>query len=179
MGIREKINEKQTITIVAASVVIVLAFVYIFSRTVANTEPPLVISEKGWFTTDDGKTWFPDELKKIPPFKTSDGKTAVRAFLFKCGDGEPFVVYLQRYSQAAKQQLEGGATGGAEGGTGDEIGYGGSGAAAIYSGVQIKKPGEREWISTQNTAAAGVRNPVCPDGGADLPEPVIPAIDGQ
>lgn len=171
MGIREKMNDNQNATIVVTSIIIVLTLAFIFYRTLGSSEPPVVLSEKGWFTTDDGATWFVDDLKKIPPFKTSDGKIAVRAFLFKCGDGKPFVGYLQAYTAAAKRQLEGG------GDATDADPYGGDGAAAIYSGVQVKKPGAREWLLAHLPVAGDVRIVDCPNGEAGVPEPFYPEME--
>src|SRR6267154_2521014 len=62
-------------------------------------------SGKAFFSVDDGKTWFPDDAKNIPPFD-KDGKQAVRAFVYRCADGTTFVNYLQRYKPEAKHVLE-------------------------------------------------------------------------
>lgn len=59
----------------------------------------------GYFTVDDGATWFADSLDQIPPF-TKDGKEAVRAYIFRCGKGKPFVAYLERYRPEAKKLIE-------------------------------------------------------------------------
>lgn len=59
----------------------------------------------GYFTVDDGATWFADNIEQIPPFM-KDGKEAVRAYIFKCGDAKPFVAYLERYTPEAKKMLE-------------------------------------------------------------------------
>lgn len=174
MGIREKLNEKQNLTIMAASLIIVLAVAFIIYSSFGGKEEPPVIADKGWYTTDDGATWFVDDVKKAPPFKTSDGKTAVRAYVFKCGDGKPFVGYLQQYSPTAKRQLEGQPQEDIEPGYGSN---GGNATAIMLSGVQVKKPGDRQWVSTQSPASAAVRMTACPDGKAGVPEPVVPGTE--
>ncbi len=163
MGIRETLNEKQHLTVMAASLVIVLAVAFIIYSSFGGSEEPPVIPDKGWYSTDDGATWFVDDVKKASPFKTSDGKIAVRAFVFKCGEGKPFVAYLLKYLSVGEQKSE----------LGDDPGYGN--ALTDQSGVRVKKPGQREWTSTRDPASAVVRMPVCPDGQAGMvPTPVSP-----
>jgi len=163
MGIREKLNEKQHLTITAASLITVLAVAFIIYSSFGGNEEPPVILDKAWFSADDGATWFVDDASKSPPFKTSDGKIAVRAFVYKCKDGKPFIAYLMKYLSVGEQKSEGE----------DGLGYGN--ALTELSGVRVKKPGQREWTSTQHPASAAIRTPVCPDGQPRVvPTPVTP-----
>ena len=57
-----------------------------------------------FFTDDDGKTWFPDDAKRVPPFDRN-GKPAVRAHVYKCG-GKTFVNHMERYTPEAKKKVE-------------------------------------------------------------------------
>ena len=41
----------------------------------------------------------------LPPFD-HDGKQAVRAFVFRCEGGKPFVAYLLRYKEGSQNQIE-------------------------------------------------------------------------
>src|SRR5690242_6366191 len=46
---------------------------------------------KSWYTSDNGSTWFADDLSKLPPFE-KDGKTVSRVYLYSCpGETKPFV----------------------------------------------------------------------------------------
>src|SRR5688572_33348545 len=104
MGIRQTLNENPIITTAGAAGIILIAIIFIIwqgcgGSTPAGSAPPT----KMWFTTDDGNTRFVDEINKLPPFTHSDGKVAVRAKVFKCGDGEPFVNHLEKYNDADKK----------------------------------------------------------------------------
>ncbi len=45
-----------------------------------------------------------DDLDKVVPFDHG-GKPAVRAMVFRCKNGKPFVAYLQRYSEAVEAKI--------------------------------------------------------------------------
>jgi len=57
---------------------------------------------KRYFSTDDGKSFFPDTIDKIPPFTTSDNKTAYLVRVVQCGKGQPFVACLEKYSDGTR-----------------------------------------------------------------------------
>ena len=57
-----------------------------------------------FFTSDDGKTWFPFEATNKPPF-THDDKIAVRAHVYSVPGGKPFVAYLSKFSPISPDPL--------------------------------------------------------------------------
>ena len=104
MGIREKINRngKATAIVTIAATAIVLGWIVWQSRPL----PALAGPGRPLFTADDGKSCFPDEERKIPPFM-KDGKEAVRAYVFRSRTGgKTWVAYLERYSPEAKKAWE-------------------------------------------------------------------------
>ena len=118
-----------------------------------------------YYTIDDGATYFEESATKIPPFK-HEGKDAVRAHVFKCGDGKPFVGYLEMYTPQDKKMMEDAIAGKAP-----------PAAYAGYSGqAMVKRPGKQyPWIGlmpgTTDMYAKTVQI-MCPDGKP--PERVYP-----
>lgn len=161
MGIREELNTKPWVAVVALVLGIAL-LVYMVSRREVTQMP---LDKTAFFTADDGKTWFKADAGRIPPFE-HEGKTAYRAFVFRCG-GKEFVAYMQKYSPAGKKsweeklsKLEGDAQYKARDG--------------LARGGEFKGPGEKNWFNPQaNMAAAGrLMSVKCPDGKpADYVEP--------
>jgi hypothetical protein len=136
-----------------------------FAEQMAKLEMP-AMPTKAFFTTDDGATWFADDIDKVPPFD-KDGKMAVRAHVFRCGHGKTFVDHLERYTPQAKRLLE---QAGAENRTPDadpEL------AAAVMN-YQVKRPGGQEWVPINDVARSMQITTVrCPEGTQEV-EPVFP-----
>ena len=103
MGLRETLNRNPAITTGVTIAIIVVALIYIVLQFSGSSRPP--IPTKGYFTTDNGATWFADSLNNVPPYM-HDGKEAVRAYMYKCNDGKPFVAYLERYTPETKKAIE-------------------------------------------------------------------------
>jgi len=102
MGLREKLNENPSVAMGATIGIIVVALIFIiYSALPPGGAKPLT---RTYFTVDDGENWFADDIKKRPPFEV-DGKTAVRALVYRCG-GKEFVGYMERYRPEAKKRLE-------------------------------------------------------------------------
>lgn len=91
---------------------------------------------KMFLTTDDGKTHFSHDYA-VPPVMV-DGKEAVQAVVFTCGAGtQPFVGYMIRYTPEGKAKATANATTGPR-----------PTGAGWPEGVEVKKPGEGDWVST-------------------------------
>ena len=99
-------------------------------------------------------------------FKSAMSKQALRALVYQCADGKPFVSCLVRYTPLAKRSLE-----------------------AIYArqpeihdsleirqleldGMEVKAPGQTTWLKRSDPRAAPMVMPRCPDG-SDA-QPVVP-----
>lgn len=86
------------------SVLALLALVYfIYARDGGGSNGTPVRALR-FYTDDDGKTWFPDDATKVPPFER-DGRQAVLARVYRSGDKE-FVNHMERYTAEGKKQLE-------------------------------------------------------------------------
>lgn len=176
MGIRETLNRNPSIatgTTLAIIVIAVAFIVYSYSQGGSSAKQPT----KAFFTVDDGKTCFTDDITKLPPFD-HDGKEAVRVMRFRCGNGEPFSGYLERYTAEAKKQLEEarGATTGPAGKASARSPQDLAGLAVIMKmGTEIKKPGETTWTKlTDEQNRPRVMQVKCPEGQSDTPTPVTP-----
>src|SRR5947207_15826357 len=90
-------------TTIATIAIIVIALGIIIWQMMPDR--PARVMTKSYFTTDDGKTYFEDSADKVAPFD-KDGKEAVRAHVFKCGQGAPFVGYLEKLDPKVKQRLD-------------------------------------------------------------------------
>jgi hypothetical protein len=163
VGIREKINQnpKQTTAITAG--IVVVAILFILWQACGGGPGSGGATDKAFYTTDDGKTYFVDSSSNIPPYQ-KDGKMAVRAQVFTCDDGKTkFVGYVEMYAPQDKAVLEQIAKGGGKGGTPVYAGYAGQ--------AMVKRPGDppTAWVplAPQTTAMYQmVVQPKCPAGGS-------------
>jgi len=177
VGIRETLNRNPSIATGTTLAVIVIAVAFIvYSQSqggsAASREPT-----KAFYTIDEGKHWFADDITKLPPFD-HEGKEAVRVLLFRCGDGEPFVGYLERYTPDAKKQLEevrntaAGSGSKSPARSPQEVA---NLAVAMKVGKEIKKPGDAKWTSIMDEQNRNrILQTRCPDGQSDTPTPVTP-----
>ena len=174
MGIRETVNENPAITTGVTAGIILLALIFIVYQACAPTtgggDAAAPGANKAFFTTDDGKSYFVDDGNHIPPFvvnKAGDpnnGKTAVRAQVFKCGSGQPFVSHLEKYAPEDKKRLEEAMKQAKDKGAQLPMMY-----MSMGANMMVKKPGtgDRGWTKlSQNTVQqyTQVMQPKCPDG---------------
>jgi hypothetical protein len=126
--------------------------------------------DKSWYTTDDGKTWFADDKRRIPPFDHG-GKPAVRCWVYTCDNGKTsFAGYLERFQPAAKKKLDAltSKTAGAAAAAPGEI------EQLLTSGLEVKKPGGESWVLSASPSAIPIREPRCPLDPNKLPQLLIP-----
>jgi hypothetical protein len=164
VGIRELFQNRPSLAITIAAVMIVGAAVAIFLQARSSNS----VSSGTYFTTDNGQTLFVDQSTRIPPFD-HDGKPACRAHVFMCG-GTRVVGYLSRYTEQAKKIMD------------EAKSYQGTGkpppnarqlASIGTTGLEVKRPGDVQWVSQADAVrAARVRTFVCPDGST--PSEVYP-----
>ncbi|HEV2295217.1 MAG TPA: hypothetical protein VGR35_15295 [Tepidisphaeraceae bacterium] len=130
-------------------------------------EAPDIVPASAYFTTDDGQTWFADDINKIPPFE-KDGKPAYRVYVYRAADGRQFVSHLERYTPEAKEKME------------EAMRPGGGGADPVLmdevmlDGIEVKKPGDKEWVKQSDPRAAKAMELKAPDGKTEEIEPVVP-----
>jgi hypothetical protein len=161
--LRERINKYPTQSAAVAAGGIVLALLFIMWQACGGSGGG---PGKSYYSVDDGATFFVDDSNKIPPFK-HEGKDAVRAHVFRCGSGEPFVGYLEMYDPQTKKMMEDAIAGKAP-----PMAYGG------YTGqAMVKKPktGPMGWVPLSPATTEFYAKTVqvtCPDG--KTPERVYP-----
>lgn len=156
MGIRETLNKNQSITTGVTIGIIVLAVGIIVWQMLPDRTPRILV--KSYYTIDDGQTWFEDTSDKIVPF-TKDGKEAVRAHLFQCSGGPPFVGYVEKLDPRVKQRL-------------DEFMANPNNkgrvmpgqAEAEDTGRLVKRPGDKQWLPDTHPMAARITTIKCKDG---------------
>lgn len=166
MELREKLEQNQKPLAIVVGVLVLLAIVVAFFSLRSGRGGGFGGSGKPklYFSVDDGKTWFEDDAGQLPPFQ-HDGKTAVRAQVYKCGEnGQPFVGYLQRIEEKALKSAEAARAAGKPAADVDAI---------WQFAVEVKKPGDAKWVSVKDRASEAIMIPKCPDGKT-IPVAVFP-----
>ena len=163
MSPRKTISSYPRLGLGAAGLFVLLCATYVFIQMRGGSSPSAG-NAKAFFSVDDGKTWFADDMTKVPPYD-KDGKQAVRAFVFHCSDGKKFVGYLQHFTPDAKRAIE-------QLQTPDPNRTGPpdtSGIQKAYTvGREVKRPGDAKWISgAQGLESAQIIAVKCPSGGGD------------
>jgi hypothetical protein len=127
----------------AAGVVLIISLGWMISALHTSRA-----SNPEYFTTDDGHTYFTVSGPHFAPFNYY-GKEAVQAILFQGSDGKPFVGYLMKYSPGAQRALASASNG--------QASNGGAPAAPILDEDRlVKRPGEREWLPSNNRKAPDI-----------------------
>jgi hypothetical protein len=160
---REKLSQRPRFGIGAAIVLVLLCVVFLFMQ-MRGRAAPSPGNAKAFFSVDDGKTWFTDDLTNVPPYD-KNGQQAVRAFVYRCTDGTKFVGYLQRFTPDAKRAIE-------QIQTPDPNHKGPPDTDAVrmaYTiGRQVKRPGDPNWIGgDQGLLSAKIIAVKCPNGGGE------------
>lgn len=174
MGLRETLNRNPAITTGATIAIIIVALIAILWQTMGGSGPGKPATQ-GYFTTDNGATWFADSLDNLPPYQ-KDGKEAVRIYLFKCADGKPFVAYMERYTPEFKKMLTE-AKEKMKANPNDPMAMQAAYSMPMQSGTEVKKPGDTgPWRAQMRDyqAYAQVVQIKCPDGTTESLEPVQP-----
>lgn len=167
MGIRETLNKNPAITTGVTAGIVVLAIGVIIWQLWGGSAPLASGgTAKAYFSDDDGATYFADATTKVPPFD-HNGKQAVRALVFQCGTGQPFVGMLQRYTKEAKAKLEKAQASKPGDIVMEDI---------EITGLEIKKPktGDAAWVKQTDPKAGAVNRVTCPDGKVDQLRAVTP-----
>lgn len=153
MSLRETLNRNPALAGGVAVAAVVLLGIVVWRRVIIRPPDKNPVAQN-YFTVDDGKTFFTDDAKLVPPF-TKDGQEAVRAFVYQTQGGSPEVVYLMKYTPEAKQALES-ATTEKDRGTALMKFAGGVGATLV------KKPLEGDWVDGVSDQGRAVKK--VPDG---------------
>jgi len=161
MNLRETLSQRPHLGIGAAALLILLGIGFALLQ-MGGRIAPSAGNAKAYFSVDDGKSWFADDLTNVPPYD-KDGKQAVRAFVYRCSDGTKFVGYLQRFTPEAKRAIE-------QIQTPDPNHKGPPDTDAVrmaYTvGREVKRPGDANWVTgAQGMMSAQIIAVKCPNGG--------------
>lgn len=135
MSFRDDINQKPGIFIGVSAAIVVLAIIWLVYSLRGSKPVAGVITTKAFFSDDDGKSFYVDDISNIPPYEHS-GKKAYRARVYEVkGSGQRFVGYLESYDDKAKKQIE------------EAIKKGIDPATAMQGiDILVKKPGPGKWV---------------------------------
>ena len=147
MGLRQTMNENPVVTTVLTVAIMAAAISFIVWRSLNRNNSTSKLPTTAYFSDDDGKTWFIDDAKKVPPFD-HNGKSAYIAVLFKCSDGKPFVQRLEGYEPEAKKKIQAAI----------DSGKPALSAEYLFSnqGKMIKHPGDKAWAEIKEGDPASV-----------------------
>jgi hypothetical protein len=170
MGVRSAINNNSVIAVV---IVIVVAGAAVWTA-LSISSPRSTGEGEAYFTADDGKTWFADKSTKVTPY-TKDGKQVVRAHVYQCKGGKPFVAYLTKQNPNAPRDSSA-ATANASASVQvpsnvqmpDSMSKGGTARVDFgMTTVEFKRPGDAAWemFGKMSDASKQKFRPLCTDGG--------------
>lgn len=154
-GIREYLNKRPNVAAAIAAGVLVVAAVILLS---IYRSPSTTVGSV-YFSSDDGKTFFAADAAKMPPFD-HEGKPAVQAHVFRCGDEAPFVAYLAQYSDATRGEIASLIAKKDDPQASQHLGE------LMSRGLEVKKPGETRWVAANSPEAGAIMvQPACAKPG--------------
>lgn len=157
MGIREAINQRGNVVMASSVVITILALAFIWRDVRAGA---VATGTKAWFTDDDGKTWFLDDARNLPPYQR-DGKTAVRCVVFKSDKGTGFVAYEEELPEAVRSAYLDTRPGQAL-------------PPLTTDDFLVKRPGDPTWVPLRSKSGSEIlKDPRSPDGSASA-TPLVP-----
>ena len=148
MSVRESIDQHRTAASVGGIILVAAACLVIWMqfRQDGGDSAEVSSSSRAFFTVDDGKTFFADSSKRVPPFEYK-GAIAVRAHVFTSDGGKTsFVGYLERFTPDAKAKME------------RMLADGGDTSVtppSLLNGLEVKKPQAPEWVKAVDRTRAG------------------------
>lgn len=163
MGIREKLSENRNLGTIAGVGLCGIAAILIARTYWPHKQADL---NQAWYTTDDGKTWFPDSTFRVAPFDHG-GKEAVVAHVYSYADGSrDFCGYLAKFTPEAKAKLEAAIAEAQKAGKSPGTVGLWSDRGFMTHGVLVKKPNESVWVTYDDPKASAVFAITSPDGSA-------------
>ncbi len=164
MQMREMINRHRALTLGAMVVVVALALSLSLRRSFGPGRGTRIT--QAFYSDDDGKNYFVDELGKSSPFD-HEGKPAYRAYVYRCtGSRATFVGYLARQNPDEKSQ-------GPMESTGDAVKAGIARSKSVGA-MEVKRPGDPRWVALGSVEGTAISDVACPNG--ERPLAVVPGI---
>ncbi len=158
MSIRKKLNQMPGLISGVVVIAIVAAIWMIWGNLNRGAGHGLPTGD--FFSADDGKTFFRDDVKKLPPFD-SGGKEAVKAYVYEC-DGKRFVGLLAKLSSQAQDLIQKERADIAANPS-QPSKYMMQAMQAYENGWLYKKPGAQDWVKGGPGYATG-QTPKCDNG---------------
>ncbi len=154
MGIREKLNRHPAVAVVSA---VLISGVAVAAMLISNRDLSQVRVSSAYYSVDDGKTFFADDVDRIYPFD-HQGKQAFRVYVYQCDGRSPEVSYLARYEESTRvkmEKLKGNSSPDAVAELNSLIG----------TGIEVKKPGGAKWVPMFGGEGQSITmHPTCSDG---------------
>jgi hypothetical protein len=174
VGIRQKLNDNPAMAVGVAVVVIVAATLVAIRTSCSDGdgEPRSGPPTRQFFTTDEGPNpnLFVDDAAKVPAFDHG-GKPAYRARVYRCPHGKQFVAYLERFNETDRKRLQEAVD------RAKAINGHAPSQDSFYNAIEVKKPGDEEWVRLSNATRERFEDivaPVCPEGSTEGVAPVMP-----
>lgn len=154
MGVFETLEKNSLALKVTVMLLVVICAGVVYSWTRGPRLPDASLAHKEFYSDDDGKSWFLDDVAKDAPFDHG-GKPAYRALVFRCGGGRPFVAFLAKFSDQQKAQAQA------------DLRHSPPGTESRMLGTpmrDLKKPGASTWETNNSRTETGYPEVKCPDG---------------
>jgi len=156
MGVRESVNGNRKLGVGAAALLLVGALSFIgFQVFGGGGGTGVAATSSAFYTDDNGKTFFKDNLYKVVPFE-HNGKQAYRADVFQCPDGKQFVGLMYRHNALGRKAMSQHIAKGARDPQGTFL------AGLEIQGMEVKPAGAAD---TAWRPGGGERLVKCPSGG--------------
>ena len=163
MGVRESLNQNKKLGMAIGIAIAVIAVALIGLQVLGGGPGPGVeIRKSAFYTDDDGKTFFKDDVYKVSPF-AHNGKQAYRADVFKCPDGKQFVGLIYRHNALGQKAMQ------------DHLNKRASDPQGTFlngleiQGLEVRRPGTPDgngWKPNDLSLSTSVK---CPSGAAAQP----------
>ena len=163
---------KRRMTVLGLSLLIVGGALIIWQLNFGSgpSRPTVVPGQMAYFSDDDGRTWFPDAIGRVPPFK-HNGRDAVRVQVCRCPGGQPFAGYLVRCTRDGLKTVR----------ESDPLLSGRRFRAAVPPVFEVKRPGAGPWVPVGKDNLADWQRIIdvqCPGGDAGSGQPVMVFPEG-
>lgn len=114
---------------------------------------------KAYYTTD-GETLTELSAGQFSPIKYN-GKDAYRAYVFRCGQGKPYINHVERLTKGTDEKL-------AAATRGNSASYA-TIQKAVMEGREVANPKTKQWVKlSAGKKAVEIMTPKCPDGSAPV-----------
>ncbi len=156
MSVREKLSEKGVGVGVAVALILLAGAIFAFNFWPRG---PHVHPYEAFYTDDDGKTFYRDDIYNFPPYE-HDGKTAEWAMVYEDDDSNRFVGYCLRFKPATQKLLQGKYADQLKNGTPEAALTFMNSPGILLSGMEAKLPGDKHsWVPRGRMANPLIKSP--------------------